>query len=264
MRRRAYEAFCRAYEHVPDRPLNALAGRLSRAKLPRPVVRALVEAWSRREGIVLSDFEDAPHASIHEFFVRRLRTGARPIGAGIVSPVDGEIIFDAPWKETSQLSLKGAAMRPREVFGRGVEALGEDARVVSIFLSPRGYHRVHAPSDLRVREVRHVPGRFFPQNRRALVHIPAVYERNERVTLVCETEHGPLFLCMIGACMVGSVAVDDELVLASRRVDLDRAKGEELGFFAFGSTVVLATRTEGPLLARVGEEVAMGRTLFAG
>src|SRR3954469_18463852 len=86
------EPLFRLYPYLPHRALNGAAGLVARARWPRPVVDAAVRAWIRSAGIEMSDFEDRPYATIDDFFLRRLRPGARPLGEGFVSPVDGRVV----------------------------------------------------------------------------------------------------------------------------------------------------------------------------
>ena len=128
---------------------------------------------------------------------------------------------------------------------------------------------MHAPADLTVEDVRWIPGRFFPQNEDALRHVPRIYERNERAVLRVRNHDGdfPALLVMVGASVIGGIHVAglDRL----RRRDpspLARsvAKGEELGHFDFGSTVVVLVPREARARALVdlGQEVLMGERLF--
>src|SRR5262249_17618060 len=141
----------------------------------------------------------------------------------------------------------------------------------TIFLTPAGYHHVHMPADGEVLDCRHIPGRYFPQNEDALEHIDRVYERNERAVLRCRTNGGVPFLAvMVGASLIGGIHlaglertswVGPHPVTLARRV----AKGDRLGHFTFGSTVVLllARGAAGPLVAEPGTSIRMGQTIWA-
>jgi phosphatidylserine decarboxylase len=134
-----------------------------------------------------------------------------------------------------------------------------------IFLTPRGYHRVHMPVAGTLESVRWIPGRYFPQNEDALDVIPRVYERNERATLSCRDGEGrPFLLVMVGASLIGGIHLEGVARrewMRTREVRLDRrlAQGDEIGHFAFGSTVVVLL----PWSAEVRERatVRMGETL---
>jgi phosphatidylserine decarboxylase len=129
-----------------------------------------------------------------------------------------------------------------------------------IFLSPRGYHYVHMPAAGVVRDCQWIPGRYFPQNADALEHIDAVYERNERAVLRLDLEPprpspspdgarkgdegGEALMVMVGASLVGGIHLDgiaraDWVKKHAVPLGQRRARGQEVGHFTFGSTVVL-------------------------
>src|SRR5262249_31949960 len=142
-------------------------------------------------------------------------------------------------------------------------------RYAVVFLTPRGYHHVHMPADGVLRQVSFVPGRFFPQNESALEHISGVYERHERAVLRFRFHAGGWFvLVLVGASLVGGIhleALPRAEWVKERPVDAARRyeKGEKIGHFAFGSTVVLLLPPGTPEERVTGGEIRMGQTLFA-
>src|SRR5262249_54242760 len=143
--------------------------------------------------------------------------------------------------------------------------------------SPRDYHRVHAPVDGRVRTVRHVQGTLFPVNEIGLRHIPRLFARNERVVVEqASALHGPVTTVLVGAIGVGriSLAFDSELLTNNGRAHGESIysaadapelqRGDELGAFHLGSTVIVFT---GPgsgltLARRPGQRVRMGEAIW--
>ena len=275
--------FLRAYWLLPHHLLNQSFARLMRAQRPARAVTAAIDLWARRARINLAEFEPGPYASLEAFFLRRLKPGARPLHPGLVAPVDGHVVAAGDLHDDTQLLVKGQSLSlQRVVNGQAQHQLPLSAyqggRYVVLFLSPRGYHYVHMPDAGQVVGVQWLPGRYFPQNDAALQHIPAVYEQNERLVLRCALSPAPqpkppaeLLLVMVGASLVGGInlrGLPRAQFSQPHAVPchLDRQKGEELGHFTFGSTVVL-------LLPRgaygksqvppIGSEVRMGETLFA-
>jgi phosphatidylserine decarboxylase len=266
--------FFRAYRAVPHWLVNRVALEAAKRTRPRWLVQAAVRRWIASERIDMRDFEDGPFSSLEHFFLRRLRPGARPIEAGLVSPVDGCVVGHGPVERGTILQVKGHPISiDRLVNGRGLYdvPLGEfeGGAWVTLFLRPRGYHYVHAPADLTVEAVRWIPGRFFPQNEAALRQVPRIYERNERAVLSVRLRSGlPAILVMVGASVIGGIHVRG--VRDLRRTEptpLDRVvdKGAELGHFDFGSTVVLLLPRGHAGVSRVelARETKMGETLFA-
>ncbi len=255
--------FLRAYRAFPHWLVNGVAMTVARQTRPQRLVDAAVRAWIAREAIDMRDFEDGPFESLEHFFLRRLKPGARPLGAGFVAPVDGCVVGLGTIERGTILQVKGTDLSiDRLVNGRLFDRRLDDfegGTYVTLFLRPRGYHYVHAPEDLVVDDVRFIPGRFYPQNEDALQHIPGIYEKNERAVLSVRLEragrHIPAILVMVGASVVGGIHVRDVG---------PKKKGDELGHFSFGSTVVvlLPKDASGKLTVALGQELQMGHALF--
>lgn len=263
-----------AYRWLPHRLVNRTARLVAQSRRPARAVEWAIAAWIRHDRIDMTDFEAGPFASIEAFFLRRLRPGARPIGEGLVSPVDGRVVAEGAVTSEATFALKGHPVSLGEVVNGGRHGLSLKpycgGRFISVFLSPRGYHRIHMPLAGEIVDARWIPGRFFPQNERALRVIPGVYERNERLVLRCRSDGGELLLVLVGASVVGGIHLD-----GARRTDwaragvtplaLRRERGEEIAHFTFGSTVVMVAP---PALAprplpRPGLDLSMGESLLA-
>lgn len=287
------EALLRGYFLLPHRLLNQSFARLMTRSRPRWAVQAAIRAWAHHARMDLRDFEDGPFSTVQEFFLRRLRPGARPLGPGFVSPVDGCLVASGPvgaGADTqlldTRLLIKGHELSlERVVNGRapgGPAPLSlqpyAGGRYVVIFLSPQGYHRLHMPSDGTITGWRWLAGRFFPQNQHALTRIAGVYERNERLSLRVRLDAGPeILMVLVGASLVGGIHVEGLDLQPLQRGDaprkkvhaepchLRRRKGEELGHFRFGSTIVLVLppALAAPLTQPEGAMLKMGQTLLA-
>lgn len=276
--------FLRAYRFLPQRLLNRAMGRLARVERPRPLVRALVRAWVRLADVPLDDFLPVEHRSLDEVFLRRLRPGARSLGPGLVSPVDATVVaagrLERPGGDgdDATLMIKGERLSlDRLVNGRLHHLALDDyqgGHHAVLFLTPRGYHRIHMPWDGTIVSCQWLPGRFFPQNEDALVHLGAVHERNERLVVRCRLDEGApareILLVLVGASLVGGIHLEGVARAAfARPMPLDlllrRSKGEEIGHFSFGSTVVVLVprHAAAGLSVHAGSEVRMGQTLLA-
>lgn len=243
--------FLRAYEHLPQAAIDSAVASLMRRERPRWLVKVLIAAWVRRGRIDLSEVEVADWASVEAFFLRRLRPGARPLGEGLVAPVDGRMV--ASGAASRGLMVKGHALDVATLLGA---ALGFEANVATLFLTPDGYHHVHAPVALQIVRVTRIAGRSFPQNDDALALRPDVYLANARVVVHAESARGPVVMVLVGASLISGIHV-----AAPGRY----AKGEAIGAFSFGSTVVtLWPAAWGECERRPGERIALGETLVAG
>lgn len=267
-----HPAFLRSYRFLPHRLLNRTTAALTAVEHPAWAVQAAIRTWSRIERIELDDFEPGPYPSLDAFFLRPLRPGRRPLGSGFVAPADGVLVASGVLGHESVLTVKGQQLSVDQIVNANRYDLDLSPYLggayAIVFLTPRGYHHVHMPCDGSIDDVRWIPGRFYPQNETALQHIPGVYERNERAVLRAHGADGHEFLLvMVGASLIGGIhlqAVARPEWVGERPVEIGTryAKGERIGHFAFGSTVVvLLPRGHAPRL-RAGARVHMGETLF--
>jgi phosphatidylserine decarboxylase len=224
--------------------------------------------------------DPASYASFNEFFTRALKEGARPLAATPwICPVDGAIsqsgaiekdqIFQAKGHHYSTTALVGGDATLAAQFDNGTFA--------TIYLSPRDYHRIHMPCDGTLRRMIYVPGDLFSVNPTTARGVPGLFARNERVVCVFDTAHGPMVLTLVGATIVGSMATVWHGVVNPPRLPqvtewhydpsaVVLAKGEEMGRFLLGSTVVMLfpaatmqlTPTWAPAIpVRLGEEMGV-------
>lgn len=242
--------------HLPQHDLSRLAGLLANLESPVWFKNWAIAYFSKRYKITLDEaIETNPelYPSFNAFFTRHLKAELRPIAsAGIVSPVDGTIsqmgditrgkIFQAKGMDYDLFSLLGGREQWAEQFSEG--------RFVTIYLAPSDYHRVHMPLEGTLKEMIHVPGNLFSVNPTTVDYEPHVFARNERVISIFETPIGPMAVILVGAMIVGSiqtvwcgeVSPPRAYEVYSWPYDNDAprlAKGDEMGHFQLGSTVIL-------------------------
>ena len=246
---------------LPKRHLTAFAGRVAGARGGRWTTR-LIRWFVGKYGVDMAEAENADiasYASFNDFFTRPLRAGARPLAAAdFVCPVDGAISQLGDIDDHAILQAKGHSFTTTELVG-GDPALAahfRHGRFANLYLSPRDYHRLHMPCDGRLTRMIHVPGALFSVNPVTARGVPNLFARNERVVCVFESpEHGPFVMVLVGATIVGSMATvwhgvvnakrskgPSEWTYGDRPVLL--SKGEEMGRFLLGSTVVLLFRED--------------------
>jgi phosphatidylserine decarboxylase len=194
-----------------------------------------------------------PH--FNAFFTRELNPGARQADAdpaALLSPADGRVSQAGKIVDGRIFQAKGQDYTATELLG-GDEAAAapyHNGHFVTVYLSPRDYHRVHMPLAGTLTETVHVPGRIFSVAPFAVEAIPRLFARNERLVCHFEGTHGPFAVVMVGAILVSSVAtVWDGLVIppyapsirrksfAGRGITLERFA--EMARFNMGSTVIL-------------------------
>ncbi|MFT4542005.1 MAG: phosphatidylserine decarboxylase [Planctomycetota bacterium] len=185
------------------------------------------------------------YGSLGAFFIRRLVDGARPIledPGALVSPVDGTVQDVGPiGSDGAILQAKGRHYGLREFLAGIGECIPlEGGTAWTIYLSPRDYHRIHAPESCELLSVRWVAGDRFSVNPKVLLRRD-VFAVNERCVLELATVHGPMLLVLVGALNVGRIRVigvdpaHDGVLDAPRHFE----RGAELARFEMGSTIVL-------------------------
>jgi phosphatidylserine decarboxylase len=192
------------------------------------------------------------YESFNAFFTRALAPGRRPIAAAagaITSPVDGTISESGTLRQDALLQAKGREYALRDLLaGREWAAQFENGSFATIYLAPYNYHRIHLPFDARLLETVYVPGRLFSVNAATARLVPGLFARNERVLTLFESAAGRFALVLVGALNVGSMATvwAGDITPAKRRAvtrlptaQWQGRKGDELGRFNMGSTVIL-------------------------
>ena len=247
----------------------------------------LISAIVRNYGVDMAEAaqpDPLAYQHFNAFFTRKLRPGARRADvdpAALLSPADGRISQAGAIVDGRIFQAKGQHYSAAELLGdEAAAAPYRNGRFVTVYLSPRDYHRVHMPLTGTLRETVHVPGRIFSVAPFAVEAIPRLFARNERLVCHFEGGRGPFAVVMVGAILVSSVAtVWDGLVIppyassirrksfAGRNVTLERFA--EMARFNMGSTVILllpegmaeldALQPQQPV--RVGER--LGRCLDA-
>ena len=267
----------------PKRLGSAAAGWAATRTLPRALRPLLLGRFAAAYRLDLGEAERplADYPSLQELFTRRLKPGLRPQAEpapGFVnSPVDGAIIASGRIEAGQAIQAKGLPYRIDELLKHDPAARRfEGGHYLTLYLSPRDYHRIHVPFRGQVTAVGRVEGELWPVNGASTAHVPRLYERNRRATWVAEGS-GPdagleVAAVLVGATHVGGVLVDPRW-LGGRSLPPDGAlpverlecrEGDDLGTFQFGSTVVLlvggpeagrwrACREAGPV--RVGERL---------
>jgi phosphatidylserine decarboxylase len=248
--------------------LSRLVGWAADRKLPRVLRGSVYRGYARLTGADLGDTRGPLeiYPSLGAFFVRRLVEGARPIVADptrIACPVDGRFQTICTIEAGAVLQAKGRGYPVRELLaGVGAELELEGGRAWTVYLSPRDYHRIHAPERAHLVEARWVQGTRFSVAPKVLARRD-VLPFNERVVLRLETARGPLLLVLIGALNVGRIRVVGVEPTAQVRLDPGREfdRGAELARFEMGSTIVLISPPGGlePLdTTHEGDAIRMG------
>ncbi|MBD2872921.1 archaetidylserine decarboxylase [Paenibacillus arenilitoris] len=200
--------------------------------------RRFISRFAAAYGIKTEEAEKPlnEYGTLNEFFTRRLKPGLRIVDDGadsLVSPVDA-LVTGAGWINAGTiLNVKGQDYTIDELLNRSPRTANYmHGFYMVLYLSPTDYHRIHAPVTGRVVEREHIAGKVYPVNDFGLRHMRRVLSRNERLITYMKNEFGETAVVKVGAMNVSSIRYVQPL-------RNDMAKGEELAYFEFGSTVVL-------------------------
>jgi phosphatidylserine decarboxylase len=263
---------------LPRRYATLLMGWLSRSE--NPLVRGLSFAVWRAFGgdFRLHEAKEGRFKSLHACFTRELKPGARPLAPGakvIVSPCDAVIGAHGRIAGEKLFQIKGFPYTlPDLLNDRALVAKYRDGVFATLRLTSNMYHRFHAPTDCRVREVIYISGDTWNVNPIALRRVERLFCRNERAVLDLDlgSSRESLALVPVAAILVASIRLaflPEPLTLEYRgpnRIECDRAfaKGEEMGYFEHGSTIIVFG-TRGfelqPTIAE-GATIRMGQALL--
>ena len=242
---------------LPQHLLSRMVGKLAAWHAPKWLKNSLIRWFIRKHQIDLNiavKTEINAYPSFNAFFTRQLKPQQRTIDPNnvIISPADGCI------SQIGKLTATKILQAKKKYYSIGQLLAGNDVLTATfqngcfatIYLSPRDYHRVHMPYTGKLIQSIYVPGKLFSVNPVTVAHIDDVFARNERLINIFETDNGPMAVILVGAMLVagihttwqGKITPNHNTQLqtwcyANKNITLQ--KGEELGYFNFGSTVIL-------------------------
>ncbi len=249
------------------------------SKQENPWIRdASIGVWRYFSGLDLSDAKKLEFKSMHDCFIRELKPDARPIAADpqvIVSPCDAIVGACGSLSGVTALQAKGFPYSLQELLQEPqLVELYRDGIFATLRLTAAMYHRFHAPHDCTVRRVTYIAGDTWNVNPSALKRVDKLFCRNERAVIPCELSHAGITLTLVpvAAILVASIRLhcaDVLLHLRYRGANLIRcaaqiAKGEEMGWFQHGSTIIVFAPGSLALdpSVRPGARIQVGRPLF--
>lgn len=248
------------FQHiVPQHLLSRFVGKIADCQTPW-VKNTFIKWFAKKYQINMMEArEEVPtnYPSFNAFFTRELKDGARPIDmdqASIVSPADGAISQLGKIEHGRIFQAKGRGYGLSTLLGGDQERAKPfiDGEFATIYLSPRDYHRVHMPVKGTLTHTTYVPGDLFSVNQTTAEGVDQLFARNERLVAYFDTEYGPMAMVLVGAMIVAGIETvwsGQEAPALKRPVHtsfsptssepITLEKGEEMGRFKLGSTVVL-------------------------
>ncbi len=234
---------------IPRRTATRFMGWFS--KIETPLVRDLsLLVWRFFSDLDLSEAQETHFRSMHHCFTRRLKQGARPIDADpgiLASPCDAIVGASGTVERGQVLQVKGAAYPLADLLGDPAQADRlRNGRYVTLRLTSSMYHRFHAPHDCRVRAVAHIPGDVWNVNPPTLKRVAGLFCKNERAVIqLALTEGGhAVTLVPVAAILVAGIRLHFLDMPTGPDVrtfpcDVSLRKGQEMGWFEHGSTIIV-------------------------
>tara|TARA_B110000879_G_scaffold212091_1_gene306912 strand:+ start:13985 stop:14836 length:852 start_codon:yes stop_codon:yes gene_type:complete len=249
------ELFVALQRLLPKHALSRLIAKAAESQRPwlknALIERAIASFDINIDEAESSDLDD--YKNFNSFFTRALKEGVRPIDGdakAIVSPADGAVSQAGPINHQRIIQAKGSDYSASRLLGNSQQAKSyENGSFATIYLSPRDYHRVHIPAAGKLLSTRYIPGDLFSVNDQTAQALPNLFARNERLVCEFESEIGNFVVVFVGAMLVAGIetvwggyetpgpGAIRETDYSDR--DLNYTKGDEIGRFKFGSTVVM-------------------------
>lgn len=270
------------YHHLlPKQLLTQFAGFVATIKIP-VIKNAIIRRFIRKYGVNMQEaLHESPefYANFNEFFIRQLKPACRPISSdAIISPVDGTISEIGRIHQGTLIQAKGHYYTTQELLG-GDEALSSQFNngcFTTLYLAPKDYHRIHMPIDGVLKEAIYMPGKLFSVQPSTVRTIPHLFARNERLVTLFDTNVGLMAMVLVGATLVGSISTNwhgtinriNQPMNLTTSLETMRRKGEEMGYFQLGSTVILlfANSEQVQWLSNLqaGDPLCLGQALSSG
>ncbi len=252
--------------------LSRLWGRLVKIKKPEGFVKKVISFFSSHYKIDMSQYsgEITDYDSLASFFTRPLDPEVRPLindPSMFLSPCDGKISVLESVAANIATQVKGRTFKITELLRKEID-LSQGYTLVTIYLSPRDYHRYHVPVGSKAVSYIQTGWRLYPVNKFSVETVNNLFIKNERVCVKFNSDLGEFFFVAVGATFVGSVKMDFyEKAVEGKWITVNReySQNHELGMFEMGSTIVLVIPDKmiGEIKVKEGDTVKVGEPLFS-
>jgi len=230
-------------------------GKFAKKEFPSFIQKIINNSYVRLMGLNMSEFKNPKfYKSLNDLFTRELII-TRKIDEGIdviISPTDSLITECGQLKDDTALQIKGMQYSVEELLTFNCSSNFDKIKngsFMNFYLSPKDYHRYHAPCDFKLQKLIHVPGKLYPVNLKYLNKEFELFVQNERVILECENNGKIFYMVFVGALNVGQMVFEFENRVETNTDakdlkvyeydNIEISKGECLGYFKMGSTVVM-------------------------
>lgn len=252
-------------------------GQLADTKFSPSVQNFINKTYAKIFNISFDEHEPPEnYKSLNALFTRKLIKPRELKGgaSSLVSPADCRVTNFGAIENGQILQIKGKSYSISELLNSDEKAASLEGGVfANLYLSPKDYHRFHAPCDAKVLYAIHIPGALYPVNDPALNTIDALFAKNERVVLALEAKFGVFYMVFVGALNVGRIVIewderiktnaDKETIAAYYYEDVYLKKGDEIGRFEMGSSIAMLFGKEQVTATLVeGQKISFGDEAF--
>lgn len=264
------------FKILPKSFLSRIFGYITRLPLPQFVMTGIITWYTGRFGVM--DEYTVPAGgfrTLDDFFTRKLKPGARTIDGNrntAVSPVDARVDQFGRIMDGTLIQAKGITYSLSDLIPSEYGMRFHGGSFITLYLSPGDYHRIHSPVDGAIEGFFHIPGKLYTVQEFMVAGLPGLFSLNERLISYISTPSGVVAVCKIGAMNVGRISlaysdiVTNRMIRKKREALFDSAgkisirKGDELGTFHLGSTIVLLFENSKVKFSglKAGEKVRVG------
>jgi phosphatidylserine decarboxylase len=266
---------------IPKAFLSRIFGFLFRLHVHKRILYPILEKYCNAYNVNTDEMEMPPEGfrSVDSFFTRRLKKGIHVIdqdSLAVISPVDARVDQFGEITGTRILQAKNIDYLVSELIPAHIHHAFLDGMFITLYLSPSDYHRIHSPLNAFINGGLHVPGKLFPVMQYMVNGINGLFSKNERFITYLAAENGVCAVCKIGAMNVGRISVSYSNIITNKSFFRRKReilfpkefrphihKGDELGIFHLGSTVILLFQKDMVILEKLreGQKVRMGQRI---
>jgi phosphatidylserine decarboxylase len=266
------------FKLLPKNIISRIAGFIADKQLPSGILQSLIRIYAGIYHISLDELKTPVQEmnTFNQFFTRELKDNLRPIDKGgnsLVSPVDGTVAEFGQIEDGLLVQTKGIFYSLYDLVGDKEGKVFENGQYLTIYLSPADYHRIHFPVTGVIKRFSYFSGNLWPVNSYGVNFVGGLFALNERIVTPIETRWGIVGVVKVGATIVGKIKLKFDPLSTNngRETKLNLPvipsqkfqKGDELGRFQLGSTVILLFQKGQIKLSEIakGDKIKMGQKL---
>ena len=263
--------FVTLQKFLPQHLLSRIVGWVAASEIP--LIKNTFIGWAvsqyRVDMTQAINPDPRSYRSFNDFFTRALQPGARPIAGEYCSPADGEVSQLGAIEAGKLLQAKGVNYELQQLLGDSDTSAYDNGSFITVYLSPRDYHRVHSPVSGKLTRARYIPGKLFSVNQQTTEAVADLFAINERLVMEFETSDGPVSVIMVGAMIVAGIqpvwhpTPYPPRLFQEQALDLNIRAGDELGRFFMGSTAIVVSSKKLSFKSSPGDLLHMGEALLS-